>query len=53
MNRAQMCPICGGKGKTPPGFYTPETGSMSTSAAWETCRGCSGSGIVLTVASLQ
>ena len=46
MSRAQCCPVCGGRGKVQPGFYTPETGSMTTGAAWETCRSCSGSGLV-------
>jgi hypothetical protein len=42
------CPVCGGKGIVPNGFYssTEETWS-TTSVTPETCRSCSGSGIII------
>ena len=41
------CPVCGGKGIVPNGFYSihPELYS-TTQANGETCRSCNGSGIV-------
>lgn len=42
-----VCPVCGGKGKVPNGFYTwTEHYWPTTSAAAETCRTCNGTGII-------
>lgn len=41
------CPVCGGNGQVPNGFYNQTGGKWaSSSTAPETCRTCSGSGIV-------
>ena len=40
----QCCPVCGGCGTVPPGFYTQST--MLTSTAREQCKRCSGSGTI-------
>jgi uncharacterized cupin superfamily protein len=41
------CPVCGGNGKVPAGFYNQTGGRWITSnAADETCRTCNGRGIV-------
>ena len=46
-----ICPVCGGKGSVPPGFY--DTGGYP----WDTttninirqpCRACGGSGVIVT-----
>jgi len=43
----QLCPVCEGKGKVPPGFYSENPDSFSTtSASWETCRACGGRGVI-------
>jgi phage/plasmid primase-like uncharacterized protein len=34
----QPCPVCGGKGYVPAGFYDPERPGQGT----ETCRSCGG-----------
>jgi len=38
------CPICGGAGVVPAGFYS--MGIVSTLFVPETCRSCNGTGIV-------
>ena len=41
------CPICGGNGLVPPGFYATVTGVNSgTSTAPEQCRPCAGTGVL-------
>ena len=41
---AQACPVCGGRGWMEAGFFTGMT--MATSLAPETCRPCSGTGLI-------
>jgi hypothetical protein len=44
---AQRCPVCGGNGIVPNGFYNQTSWSWSTSdIAPEVCRSCQGTGIV-------
>lgn len=41
------CPVCNGNGLVPNGFYMQTSGDWSTSSITpETCRSCSGTGIV-------
>lgn len=41
------CPICGGNGLVPDGFYATVTGHWSTTdCTSEKCRSCNGTGIV-------
>ena len=41
------CPVCGGNGLVPNGFYNQTTGNWSsTDATPETCRSCGGLGVV-------
>ncbi|MCK9281538.1 MAG: hypothetical protein M0P71_13010 [Melioribacteraceae bacterium] len=41
------CPICGGNGLVPNGFYNQTSGQWgTTSTTPETCRSCNGTGIV-------
>jgi hypothetical protein len=43
------CPVCGGNGLVPNGFYNTVTGEiMTNSVAPEKCRSCDGTGIVIT-----
>lgn len=46
--RAERCPVCGGNGLVPNGYYTQCNGPhgtwVSTSTMPETCRGCAGKG---------
>ena len=44
MSKAQCCPVCGGRGIVPAGFYNSEL--VTTSASEEACRSCRGSGLV-------
>lgn len=39
------CPVCGGRGWVMPGFYNP-WGLLGSNVADETCRTCSGSGVL-------
>jgi len=39
------CPVCGGSGKVPHGFYD-QINQSTTDITPETCRSCKGSGIV-------
>jgi len=42
-----QCPVCGGNGLVPAGFYDRTTPTWSTSNTGpETCRSCNGTGIV-------
>ncbi len=49
MSKWQSCPVCGGRGIVPQGFYTYPEGQdfSSTSALPEECRTCVGAGIIL------
>lgn len=38
------CPVCGGRGAMPLGFYS--MGELSSSATPDTCRACGGRGII-------
>lgn len=41
------CPVCGGNGIVPNGYYSQTSGQWSTSSITpDVCRGCSGTGIV-------
>lgn len=41
------CPVCGGNGLVPSGFYDQVSGEWwSSDASSETCRSCNGTGIV-------
>jgi len=42
--RPYVCPVCGGRGTVPFGFYT--TPLCATETATEPCRTCDGDGIV-------
>lgn len=50
---AQVCPVCGGKGLVPNGFYDVDSSNLSnyrqktTSASPETCRSCGGKGYII------
>ena len=54
---AQVCPVCGGKGLVPNGFYdvSSNLGNIykTTSATPETCRSCSGKGYIIEYPSCQ
>jgi len=42
-----VCPVCGGNGLVPRGFYMQVSGNWSvTDATPEICRSCGGNGIV-------
>lgn len=44
---AQRCPVCGGNGLVPNGFYNTVSGIWSTTSITpETCRSCNGTGLV-------
>lgn len=46
-NQPHKCPVCGGRGIVPNGWYTSTMGQWSTtSASPEQCRTCNGKGIV-------
>lgn len=40
------CPVCGGNGIRPQGFYTQTTGMWTSSGGTEQCRSCTGTGVV-------
>ena len=40
------CPVCGGKGLLPHGFYIPSKAFSSCSTEPETCRTCGGTGVI-------
>ena len=45
---AERCPVCGGNGLVPNGFYMQTSGQWSTTSTTpETCRTCNGSGMVI------
>lgn len=39
----QVCPVCGGRGRVPAGFYNTSPAFSSSSTADEVCRRCKGS----------
>jgi hypothetical protein len=40
------CPVCGGRGWVQPGFYHNPWGASGCNISNETCRSCSGTGVV-------
>ena len=47
MKTPHRCPICGGNGLVPNGFYTQVAGTWdNTSTAPEQCRSCDGTGVI-------
>ena len=48
--KAQVCPVCGGKGKVPKAFYEPwrawEPSSTNPAEEWIDCKACGGRGII-------
>jgi hypothetical protein len=40
------CPVCGGRGIVPGGFYTSTGDTWISSVATEQCRACCGSGVL-------
>ena len=48
---AQVCPVCGGKGLVPRGFYDVSSNLSTTSATPETCRSCGGKGYIIVTPS--
>jgi hypothetical protein len=48
MRRPHRCPVCGGKGAVPQGFYNVHwnEGTTSTAPIPEMCRSCQGTGIL-------
>ena len=43
----EKCPVCGGNGLVPNGFYLTATGHwISSSTAPEPCRACAGQGFI-------
>ena len=40
------CPVCGGRGKVPAGFYDVWGKTTNTTNLTDTCRTCGGTGIV-------
>ena len=50
MAEVHGCPVCGGNGLVPRGFYLQATGSWGdTGTASETCQSCQGQGYVVIV----
>lgn len=48
MKAPHKCPVCGGNGLVPNGFYEQTSGCWSAiDAIPETCRTCNGSGMVV------
>jgi len=43
MSNVHICPVCGGKGTVPPGFYEP----ITTASGPATCRSCNGRGVFI------
>ena len=47
---AHCCPVCGGNGLVPNGFYNTLSGiGSTTSTTPETCRSCNGTGVVWSI----
>lgn len=50
---AERCPVCGGNGQVPNGFYLQTGGQWTTSSTTpEKCRTCKGEGVVFSPPSL-
>ena len=47
MSEAHICPVCGGKGLVPNGFYNAINTSASIQTTPETCRSCGGHGYII------
>jgi len=48
MTHSEKCPVCGGKGMVPAGFYNSTDGNwVTTSTVPETCRSCGGKGYIV------
>jgi len=51
--KAQVCPVCKGRGKVPLGFYEPELMEPGRSVTidpvrtWVPCRACGGKGYII------
>lgn len=42
-----VCPVCGGRGRVPTGFYDSTSGYYTTvTTAPESCRSCAGTGVI-------
>lgn len=46
MSKPYKCPVCDGIGQLPIGFYNPYSTGSTASAIQETCKTCSGQGII-------
>ena len=44
--KPHICPVCGGKGLLPHGFYIPSKAFSSCSTEPETCRTCGETGVI-------
>lgn len=44
--RPYCCPVCGGNGIKPLGFYNLTSGMWTSSGGTEECRSCTGTGVV-------
>ena len=42
----QVCPVCGGRGTVPQGFYYGVDNPDTTDTSRETCRACGGRGVI-------
>ena len=42
-----ICPVCGGKGIVPPGFYSINPENTTTVTPPEHCKACFGRGIII------
>ncbi len=40
------CPVCGGNGIAPSGFYMQTSGAWSSTGGFDKCRSCDGMGII-------
>ena len=44
--KVQTCPVCGGIGTVPQGFYDGISNPDSTNTGRDTCRSCDGCGVL-------
>ena len=44
MSQPHLCPVCGGRGTMPAGFYSDA--GLTSSTASETCKTCKGEGVL-------
>ena len=47
MSHAEKCPVCGGNGLVPQGFYLQCTGDWTSGGLFEPCRSCKGEGWIV------